>query len=367
MARIEMPPIAGWSEQHERELRALQVDELYRSLPFATGAAFLSAGLTLAVLMDTGAGAAGVYWFIMFSLVTLYRCGILIAQSGNTVHAPETWAQLAIVGNIAAGLLWGLLGTVFFPETSSYRELFIVMVICCNVGGSVSSYAPVKWAHPAVALPAVVPPLFYLTFARDGLHVYSALTAFVFMISVTGIALQQHRRITQRLRLTLENRELMRRLSGANSSLLRQNSDLELRAAERLQSALTEKDRADLLALHFAKTPLAIIECDADLRLVSWNEATRRLLGLSIDRLRGQPLLTAICVEGEGDVIGSAIRKVAADGSPLSCRGNFFTLDRRLKKGSFHITALQQGKESPMRVAIIISDWRDNGDARSVA
>ena len=133
----------------------------------------------------------------------------------------------------------------------------------------------------------MVPPIFYLTFVRDGIHIYSALTAFVFMITVTGIALQQHRRITQRLRLILENRELMRRLSAANSSLMRQNSDLEHSAAVRLKSARSEKDRADLLALHFDKTPLAILECDARLSLLSWNDAAQRLLGFSIESVKG--------------------------------------------------------------------------------
>lgn len=369
MAMVESPRIAGWNESHERELRAMQVDELYRFMPFATGAGFLSAGLTFAVLNDTGAGLAGVYWFVMFCLVTLYRAAIIMARSRDAGPEPATWAMLAIIGNIASGLLWGILGTLLFPATASYRELFIVMVICCNIGGSISSYTPVKWAHPAMALPAVVPPIFYLTFMRDGIHIYSALTAFVFMIMVTGIALQQHRSITQRLRLILENRELMRRVSAANSTLMKQNSDLEQQAAVQTRVAKNVKDRADLLTLHFEKTPLAIIECDERLNLLSWNQAAQNLLGHSIDTLLGKPLLPAICVDGadgEESEVAVTIRR-AVGNSPLSVRGHFVTLDRRGKKGSFHITPIRAGKDAPLRVAIVISDWRDNGDVRRAA
>jgi PAS domain S-box-containing protein len=366
MAMIDVPRIAGWNESHERELRAMQVDELYRFMPFATGAAFLSAGLTFAVLNDTGAGIAGIYWFAMFSLVTLFRATIMLGHSRAGGSDPATWANLAIISNIASGLLWGLLGTVLFPATPSYRELFIVMVICCTIGGSISSYAPVKWAHPALALPAIVPPIFYLTFIRNGIHIYSALTAFVFMISVTGIALQLHRRILQRLRLILENRELMRRVSAANSSLIKQNSDLEHQAAVQVRAARSAKDRADVLALHFEHTPVAILECDAALNLLSWNEAAQNLLGHSIEALRGRPLLPAICVDGEEGEVGATIRR-AMGNSPLSVRGHFITLDRRGKKGSFHITPIRAGKDAPLRVAIIISDWQDNGNVRHVA
>ncbi|MDX2217752.1 MAG: hypothetical protein SF172_01850 [Burkholderiales bacterium] len=369
MAMVDTPRIAGWNESHERELRAMQVDELYRFMPFATGGAFLSAGLTFAVLNDTGAGLAGVYWFVMFCLVTLYRAAIIMARARDPGSDPATWAQLAIIGNIASGVLWGILGTVLFPTTPSYRELFIIMVICCNVGGSISSYTPVKWAHPAMTLPAVVPPIFYLTFMRDGVHIYSALTAFVFMILVTGIALQQHRSINQRLRLILENRELMRRVSAANSSLMKQNSDLEHQAAVQSRAARSAKDRADLLTMHFANTPLAMLECDDHLNLVAWNEAAQNLLGHSIDTLRGKPLLPAICVDGENgeeSAVAVTVRK-ALGNSPLSVRGHFVTLDRRGKKGSFHITPIRAGKDAPLRVAIVISDWRDTGDARRAA
>ncbi|MBL8518599.1 MAG: PAS domain-containing protein [Betaproteobacteria bacterium] len=374
MAIVDTPRIAGWNESHERELTAMQVDELYRYMPFATGGAFLSAGLTLAVLNDTGAGMAGMFWFVMFSLVTLYRVGIISAHSRDGGSDPAMWARLAIAGNVASGVMWGILGTLLFPATASYRELFIVMVICANVGGSISTYAAVKWAHPAVTLPAVVPPIFYLTFMRDGMHIYSALTAFVFMILVTGIALQQHRRITQRLRLILENRELMRRVSAANSSLMKQNSDLEQQAVAQTRVAKSAKDRADLLTLHFANTPLAIIECDDQLNLVAWNDAAQRLMGHRIDTLRGKPLLPAICVDGESGADGdvAATIKKALDNSPLSVRGHFVTLDRRAKKGSFHITPIRAGKDQPVRLAIVISDWRDsgtgnNGDVRQVA
>lgn len=369
MAMVDAPRIAGWNESHERELRAMQVDELYRYMPLAAGGGFLSAGLTFAVLNDTGAGLAGVTWFALFCLVTLFRAAIIMARTKDAGPNPETWATLAIVANVASGLLWGILGTVLFPTTPSYRELFIVMVICCNIGGSISSYTPVKWAHPAMTLPAVVPPIFYLTFVRDGIHIYSALTAFVFMIFVTGIALQQHRRITQRLQLILENRELMRRVSAANSSLLKQNSDLEIEAAVQTRAAHNAKERADLLSLHFKNTPLAMLECDDRLNLLSWNEAAQGLFGRSIDTMRGKPLLPAICVDGdngEESPVAMTIRKALAN-SPLSVRGRFTTLDRRCKKGSFHITPIRAGKDAPLRVAIIISDWRDDGDVRRAA
>lgn len=357
----------AWTAEHDRQLHAMQVAELFRFMPFATGSAFIGAGLTLGVLIDTGAGSAGFYWFALFTMVTLYRGLLIISRERVPDTAPETWAQLAIIGNVAAGILWGILGSVLFPTSPSYRELFIVMVISCYVGGSVTTYAPVKWAHPALTLPAVLPVVFYLTYVRQGIHIYSALMAFVFLITVTGIGLQQHRRISQRLRLIIENRELLKRLAAANSRLLRENSDLSHRAAVRLKTAHKAQDRADLLARHFENTPLAMLECDEHFNLLAWNDAAGKLLGARLPDLAGQPILPRLFEGERGKEQAALITQFASNFRPLSMKAHFLDLDQAPHDGMFHVTPIPGRPGLPGRVALVIAPDPGNGHWREAA
>ncbi|MBL8518600.1 MAG: PAS domain-containing protein [Betaproteobacteria bacterium] len=368
LARQQSPlPSLPWTAEHDKKLAESQVDELYRFIPFTTLVPFLGAGLTLGVLMETGAGRAALIWFLLFTAATAYR-GLLWFMRGR-VHdiEPATWGQLVIIGNLAAGCLWGALGSVFISTGDSYREIFIIMVICCFVGGSVTSYAPLKWAHAALALPAVIPPLLYLGLVRDNFHSYGVLMGIVFVAAITGVALQQHSRIKDRLRLIIQNEELLARLGAANAELLRENSNLAHRAAVRLSSARKAQGRADMLSRHFENTPLAMLECDRRLRLLAWNDAAEKLLGRALQSLLGEPLLPAIFPGDQRSDSAESLLAAASGEVPASITTRFHDLSRNPVDATFHITPIEVEKGLPGRVAVVIARERGNGHLKHAA
>lgn len=363
LARQQPPvPAMPWTAEHDRKLAAMQVDELYRFIPFTTLVPFLGAGLTLGVLVETGAGRAALIWFLLFSAATAYR-GMIWFMRGR-IHdiEPATWGQLVIIGNLAAGCLWGVLGSVFISTGDSYREIFIIMVICCFVGGSVTSYAPLKWAHPALTLPAVLPPLLYLGLVRDNFHALGILMGIVFVASITGVALQQHARIKDRLRLIIQNEELLAKLGESNERLVRENSNLAHRAAVRLTSARKAQGRADLLTRHFENTPLAMLECDRAFNLLAWNESAEKLLGNRLHALLGEPLLPVLFPGEAARETARAIQLAAAGTTPSSISAVLQENDRNEVQATFHITPIEVEKDMPGRVAVVIA--RDRGNDR---
>lgn len=368
LARLQPPaPSVPWTAEHDRKLAAMQVDELYRFIPFTTLVPFLGAGLTLGVLLETGAGQPAIIWFLLFSTATAYR-GLLWFMRGR-VHdiEPATWGQLVIVGNLAAGCLWGALGSVFISTGDSYREIFIIMVICCFVGGSVTSYAPLKWAHPALALPAVIPPLLYLGLVRANFDAFGILMGIVFVASITGVAMQQHARIKDRLRLMIQNEELLAKLGEANAHLVRENSNLAHRAAVRLSSARKAQGRADLLTRHFENTPLAMLECDRSLNLLAWNEAAEKLLGSRLQQMLGEPLLPLLFpVEPRGEA-ARAIQAAAMSAAASSVATTFQDANHKPVEATFHITPIEIEKDMPGRVAVVIARDRGNGHLKHAA
>lgn len=360
-------PTMPWTADHERALAAMQVDELYRFIPFTTLVPFLGAGLTLGVLLETGAGRPALIWFLLFSAATAYR-GLLWFMRGR-VHdiEPATWGQLIIVGNLAAGCLWGALGSVFISTGDSFREVFIIMVICCFVGGSVTSYAPLKWAHPALTLPAVIPPLLYLGLVRDNFHSYGVLMGIVFVASITGVAMQQHARIKERLRLIIQNEELLAKLGKANDQLIRENSNLAHRAAVRLNSARKAQGRADMLTRHFENTPLPMLECDRAFNLLACNDSAQKLLGSRLQSLLGEPLLPVLFPGEAARDVAQAIQAAAASDSPSSIVAVFHDGDRNPVEATFHITPIEIEKDMPGRVAVVIARDRGNSHLKRAA
>ena len=75
-----------------------------------------------------------------------------------------------------------------------------MMVITCFVGGSITAYAPVRWAHPALALPATLPPTVYIFFIHSGVHPMAGFTALFFVAMIIYYAFRENDLVAQRLR-----------------------------------------------------------------------------------------------------------------------------------------------------------------------
>lgn len=345
-----------WTAEHARELYAMQVAELYRFAPFAAGSSFAGAVLTYAVLIDTGEGGPGLYWFSLFTCLTIYRCAVLLLHERADGTNPAFWARLAIIGNVFAGILWGALASVLFPETPSYRELFTVMVIACYVGGSVTTYAAVKWAHAALAVPTIVPAIVHLTFMRDGFHLYSAILASVFLVMVIGIANKLHAQIAERLRLIIERGILVDRLKGGMTTLAQENRDLAHRAAVRLKSTRAAQGRASMLAAHFDHLPVPMIECDAELGILGWNDAAQRQLGFALDAVRGRNLLRILMDEAFAVPNIAKVLSAARENEPSAVYGLFRDAQGVEWHATFTAAPNFPPDGTPGRIAIVMTD-----------
>ena len=358
-----------WTAEQNNALRVLQVAELYSFAPVATLSSYFGAFLVLGVLIDTGDTERGLYWFAFATAVTLYRLAVIGAYQHRGVSAatPELWARLMISGNLFAGIQWGILGTVLFPDAPGYRELFTLMVITCYVGGSVTSYAAVKWAHPALALPAAIPPVVYLFFVRDGVHLYAGIAALFFCLAIVYYALKLNRHIEHYLRLIIENRDLLAHTSNANHTLTRENRDLAHRAEVRRRLVQVARDEAHINAAHFAHTPIPMAECDAEYRLLSWNEAAGKLFGYTLDEAHGKSLATLLLPAERHEKAMVVMRQLLVDRQPISLKGHAVTKTGKLLCCACHLTPVVPNGGGPLRIAMIVSHVEDLGNFRQVA
>lgn len=198
----------------QAEIEALQVAEIYRNLAVSAAAAFFGTLLCVAVFLEDGLAGRHVAWLVLGSAVAGLRLALawLHRHQDGRAWAVDArgWARLAIAANLLAGIQWGLLGTWLYPVEPGYRQAFAIMVITCFVGGSITAYAPVKWAHPALAVPATLPPTIHIFFFESGPHAMAGFTALFFIFMVLYYALREHELVEQRLRADAHLRRELR-------------------------------------------------------------------------------------------------------------------------------------------------------------
>jgi PAS domain S-box-containing protein len=328
-----LPTKAGhWPEPR---LRALQVEEIYRFAPTATGFSYFGALVTLGILIESGDIGRGAVWFLWATAVTCFRCVCIVSyRRRNPDSDPDAWGRLVIAANFLAGVQWGVLGTLLFPETRGHLQLFTLMVIVCFIGGSVTAYAAVRGAHEALAIPATIPTTVYIFFIHDGVHLWPGVLGLFFCFAIIYYARKLNRMLEVNFRVQLERDDLTTLTSMLNQKLERENRDLAHRVAVRGASVESARERADRLEALFDRSPLPQIECDNEGKVITCNPAAERLFGLPHDELVGRPLSMLLAIPGnEVKELAHATRSEtfavearARQGMKLQCSASFTPL-----------------------------------------
>ncbi|MEO5676270.1 MAG: PAS domain S-box protein [Usitatibacter sp.] len=334
--REDGPPVGGtWPDPR---LRALQVDELYHHAPTAASFSYFGALLTLAVLIETGDIARGAVWFVWATAVTAFRFMTIVAYRRRAPGSdPEAWARLVVAANFLAGVQWGILGALLFPEQGGYRQLFTIMVITCFVGGSLTAYASVKGAHEALSIPATVPTAVNLFFVQQGIHWFAGVTAIFFCGAIVYYARMLNRHLEHRFRLQIERDDLLELTALLNEKLERENQELAHRAAVRGMSVESARERVGRLETLFENSPLAQIECDGAGKVITVNLAAERLLGKRHEELAGKsfaalldgPYAATKAFAGAREPITIEVEVVGRGGETIACTASFTPLTAR--------------------------------------
>ena len=330
------PPTGGrWPDPR---LRALQVDELYRLAPTAAAFSYFGALLTLGVLIETGDIGRGAVWFLWATGVTFFRFMTVVAYRRRAPGSdPAAWGRLVIAANLLAGIQWGVLGTLLFPEQGSYRALFTIMVITCFVGGSLTAYSSVKGAHEALSIPATIPTAVNLFFVQEGVHWFAGMTALFFCFAIVYYARKLNRHVEERFRLEIERDDLLQLTALLNEKLERENKELAHRAAVRGMSVESARERAGRLETLFEHSPLPQLECDGAGKVLTVNLAAERLLGQRHEEIVGKPFAALLAgpyaqtkaFAGAHEPLSIELEVLGRGGDGVACTASFTPLPAR--------------------------------------
>jgi|SRR5215471_1878612 signal transduction histidine kinase len=218
-----------------RDIRAAQLNALFRQMPIALAVNVVNAGITMIVLQRFVPWPSPLAWFCVVLLVTLGRWAIWRQYERDVaVKDNSYWSLLAISGSLTAGLAWGLGGAILFSIVPSLGQIFLTFVIGGMCAGAVVVSASHLGTLLAFLLSASLPMAarFLCEGTETGYALAVMILVFAAALSIAGGHL--HRIFTETMRLRFELCEANRRLQSETRE--HQVTEAALRQAQKLEA-----------------------------------------------------------------------------------------------------------------------------------
>jgi two-component system, sensor histidine kinase len=163
------PAVIGEDEAVARLIDAERVAMLYGLTPLTLGTAVLFSVIVFFSLRSVVSVSVLLPWLIANNLISLVRYLDIRAyrRAAPAVDQAGDWHRRFVVLTLCAGIVWGMMGTLLFPEGNiAYQAIVLVFLIgTASVGlFTLSSSWP---AYVALAAPVLVPPAVFIL-AKDG-------------------------------------------------------------------------------------------------------------------------------------------------------------------------------------------------------
>lgn len=160
----------------------------------------------------------------LVGLMVLIRGGLFLAYKQNFTESNLKYYRFSlIIGSACAGIIWGLIGILFFPVTEQIYQLFITLILLSMTGGSaftLAIYLPCYFAYVPVTL---LPIALYLSSFGDNFHNSLALGIIAFLIVLTIFNVKVNKNFKTSLALRFENLDLIEQLKQQKDEAERAN------------------------------------------------------------------------------------------------------------------------------------------------
>ena len=202
-------------------LYAEQVRQLYRLSRAAYVGTLISSSILVFALWGLVSSTPLGGWLCAMFAVTAAR--YLLYRSYQRLQLPaseaRSWARRFVIGAGAAGLLWGIAGSLLFPVSSLLHQFLLIFLIGGIALAAMVVLAPVPQACYAFVLPALL-LMTASVFSQDtSLHVYMGSLMVVFIAVIMATVLNVSGMMRDSLSMKFENSALVEKLSQANREL----------------------------------------------------------------------------------------------------------------------------------------------------
>lgn len=258
-----------------------QVEILYRQAPLGI-AVTLVIGAVLAFELYSSAkiGELVVFWGLLMVFVCVARLGLVFAykHAQNRDTAPDIWLRRFAIGALGSGVAWGFAGAVFFPGHTDEQQVFLAFVLAGMAAGGLPLFAAVWWVYALYAAGVMFPfEVVLITFGSRLFTELSFMMPLFFAINV-AVAYRMNQVFVSGYRLRVSYGRLTEDYTELNQRLERQL--IELEEVRRQVEASGRK-----LELFAERSPIAVLELDAEGRIKDVNREAENLFGYPASEL----------------------------------------------------------------------------------
>ena len=219
-----------------REVRAEQLNTLFRQMPIVVAVNVVNAAITAIVLERLADLPWPAMWFCAVLLVSAARSVLWLRhrRANSPAKADGSWAVLAAGGALAAGLCWGVGGALLFALLPVQGQMFLTVVIGGMCAGAVVMSASHLSTALAFLLSAILP--LAMLFFFQGTTTGSALGIMILVFAAALSLGARHFNLffAETIRLRLELSRANRRLQDEIAE--RQATEAALHQAQKLEA-----------------------------------------------------------------------------------------------------------------------------------
>jgi PAS domain S-box-containing protein len=275
-----------------RYVLADRVDQLYSQMPLAVISTLLVSVIAAYELRQGRYFEVLLFWGALVLLLTIARLGLYWSyrRSKDKITEAAQWLRWLGISALAAGATWGFAGAVFFPSHADEQQVFLAFLLSMLVAGGITVYS-VSWVVYALYAAGILFPFTYVlaTFGNK-LFAEIALIVPAFYLINVAIAYRLNRIFNSGYRLRHAYGKLTEDYTALNHRLEQQL--VELDEARRQVEASGRK-----LALFADRSPIAVLELNAEFRVQQFNPAAENLFGYAPSELVNQPVTKLILPE----------------------------------------------------------------------
>src|SRR3954463_13596845 len=318
-------------------VRADRVEQLYSQLPLGMTATVVI-GVIAAIELHEGRLIELVYFWGSLLAVVVILHGLLYLGYRNDAHRHENtgqWLRWLGIGAFAAGAVWGFAAAVFFPSHADERQVFLAFLLAGVISGGIPMYAA-SWPLFAAYAAAIALPFTYVL-ATFGNRLFAEIALLIPLFYGVSVA------IAYRLNGVF--------LSGYRLRHAYQRQLVELEEARRQIEASGRK-----LALFAERSPIAVLELDADGVVRDVNNAAELLFGYAADELIGESAKRIVLPQYHADferdwaqlmstrkpATGLLIRNPRRDGLTIVCE---WTVTPLVNREGQLVSVIAQGRD----------------------
>jgi PAS domain S-box-containing protein len=206
--------------------------------------------------------------------VSAASSGLVFAykHATNRDTHPDIWLRRFAICAMGCGVTWGFAGAVFFPGHTDEQQVFLAFVLAGMAAGGLPLFAAVWWIYALYAAGVMFP--FEVVLITFGSHLFTELsfTIPIFFAINVAIAYRLNQVFVSGYRLRVSYGRLTEDYTELNQRLERQL--IELEEVRRQVEASGRK-----LELFAERSPIAVLELDAEGRIKDVNREAENLFG----------------------------------------------------------------------------------------